>query len=151
MEGNFEIALNFTLKWEGGRTTNPKDPGKLTIFGIASKYHPTEVAEMDKLWQQGKIEEAKKIAERIYREKYWDIIGGDELADGIDIAIFDTAANLGPNKAVELWRKYKSIEAYLLARVGCYRQKVLENAYKKVFFFGWINRVIDLGIHLGKL
>ena len=44
----------------------------------------------------------------IYRARYWDAVAGDELPEGLDLAVFDFAVNSGPVRAV----------AYLQAALG---------------------------------
>lgn len=41
---DFERALAFCLKWEGGDkiTDDPRDPGGLTKFGISQRAYPNE-------------------------------------------------------------------------------------------------------------
>jgi len=142
LKENWEKAINFVLKWEGGYSNDPKDPGGLTIYGITYKYHPKEVAEMEKLWKQGKFDECKAIAKKIYKEKYWNAIKGDSLPYPLDIIVFDTAVNMGVSTALNLLSKSQSKwEVYLLERIRRYCDIAKNN---QRFFYGWIRRVIDL-------
>ena len=143
MKKNFEKAFEFVLKWEGGKSKHPSDPGGLTIYGISSKYHPKEVKEMDKLWNAGKFDECKAIAKKIYKSKYWDPIKGDELAEPFDIILFDTAVNMGVSKALEL-AKYNNAYELLLERIRYYNNLALRNQSLRTFLCGWINRVLSL-------
>jgi lysozyme family protein len=38
----------------------------------------------------------------LYKQKYWDKVSGDQLPAGVDYAVFDTAINSGPGRAVKL-------------------------------------------------
>ena len=42
---DFQLALAFTLKQEGGLVDNPADPGGLTNYGIALNVHPELTAD----------------------------------------------------------------------------------------------------------
>ena len=37
----------------------------------------------------------------LYKKKYWDAVRGDELPDGVDYIVFDTAINSGPGRAIK--------------------------------------------------
>lgn len=88
----FEKALSFTLRWEGGFSNNPADPGGRTDHGIAERYHP-------EAWADGKVtaEEAKAI----YRNDYWVAIQGDKLPEPVAIAMFDCAVNPGVMRSIQ--------------------------------------------------
>lgn len=89
--GAFEKALAFTLRWEGGYVNDPNDPGKETNFGISRKAYPHEdIKNM-----------TKARATEIYRRDFWNKIGGDELPDGVGMAVFDFAVNSGVRRAVK--------------------------------------------------
>lgn len=57
----FARALSLVFHAEGGESHDPQDPGGLTRFGIAQRYHPdVDVATL-----------TKPAAERIYWTTYW--------------------------------------------------------------------------------
>lgn len=145
MKGNFEKALAFVLKWEGEKTERMDDPGGLTIFGISIKSFPDKVLEMEALLRKGKKEEAKKIAEEIYRNEFWIKSDCENLPFPLDIAVFDTAVNMGRTVARELLNKsggdfYK----FLLLRIQRYVEIVKKKPTLRTFLLGWLNRVLDL-------
>jgi len=145
MKETFEKALQFVLKWEGGYSYNPNDPGGLTIFGISQRSYPKEVAKMNELWKQGKKQEALNIAKEIYRKNYWNKIKGDELPFPIDFVAFDTAVNMGVATASSLLQAcQKDYKDFLLLRINRYKEIALTNKRLRVFLLGWINRVMDL-------
>lgn len=37
----------------------------------------------------------------LYKKKYWDAVRGDDLPDGVDYIVFDTAINSGPGRAIK--------------------------------------------------
>lgn len=93
----FESSVGFTLRHEGGY--NPKDSnGAPAKFGINKAANPD--VDLDKLTQQG--------AKDIYRQRYWNAIGGDKLAaqnPALATMAFDTAVMSGPSKANDLLAK----------------------------------------------
>jgi len=145
MKETFEKALQFVLKWEGGYSNNPNDPGGLTIFGISKRSYPNEVAKMDELWKQGKKQEALNIAKKIYRKNYWDKIKGDDLPFPLDFVAFDTAVNMGVGACQQLLSQAKGDWKQLLfLRLLRYIRLTAVNAKLAVFLQGWANRVADL-------
>ena len=110
---DFNEALNFLRPIEGFISNDPKDTGKLTIYGISSKSHKEAVLAMLKLIEAGKKEEAYEIAKNIYYEVYWLAPGCDRLPFPFNIVVFDTAVNCGGGTASNLlaiyggdWRDY---------------------------------------------
>lgn len=47
----------------------------------------------------------------IYRKRYWDACRCDELPDGLDLAVFDTAVNTGPAQAARLLQRIVGVTA----------------------------------------
>lgn len=96
--GNFEKCLQFTLKFEGGFTNNPKDPGGPTNLGV------TQATLSGFLGRQATIAEVKALTPAtvapLYRHRFWDHVGGDDLPEGIDLAVFDFGVHSGPSRGV---------------------------------------------------
>lgn len=89
--GGFDDAVAFTLKHEGG--FNPSDAnGSPVNFGINQKYHPE--VDVRKITQDQ--------ARDIYKQKYWNAIGGNNLDPKIQRIAFDTAVISGPDFARKL-------------------------------------------------
>ena len=136
---DFDIALDFTLRWEGFVSDDPNDEGGMTIFGISKRSHPKAVMGMHQLILEGKKEEAFQIAKKIYYENYWVGSGCDDYGWPKSIILFDMAVNMGKTKAKELmesgdWRDI------LLLRLYAYS----EFDQAKLYFRGWANRVLSL-------
>ena len=136
----FEEILKFTLIREGYISDDKDDPGKLTIWGIASKYNPKEVAAMKKLIEQGKKEEAFIICKDTYWKKYWLRAGCEQLDFKMACVAFEYAVNPGIgalNKALSEnptdWRDL------LLKRI-----KYFSDKNNKKYIRGWVRRSIDL-------
>lgn len=137
MRDNFQKALGFALRWEGYKTDDPRDPGKLTIWGWSSVYHPVEVATMARMSK----EDALKYASDLYREKYWTPFKCDSLPYPQDIIVFDISINPGAKLVGLLRGDWKD---YLFQRISYYRELVKKAPYKRIYYGGWINRTLDL-------
>jgi len=139
---DFDKAIKFTLLREGFISNEPHDPGKLTIFGISSRWYPKEVAHLKKLINKGKIEEAKKYAIDFFYKEFWLKSGCDSLPYPFNLIIFDTAVNCGRSRAKKLLNVYDDWQDYLFKRIEYYASLKSINAKKSLR--GWINRVIRL-------
>lgn len=107
--GGFSNAVNRTLGFEGG--LNPRDTnGTPSARGINQAANP----DVD----QARVMADPEYAKGIYKSRYWDTIGGDQLAaqnPALAHVAFDTSVIAGPGKAKEL-----------LAQAGGDPQKFLE-------------------------
>ena len=141
MKEDFEKASKFTLFKEGFISNDPQDTGGLTIFGISSKWYPKEVAEMKRLIGEGKIEEAQKIAIKIYHDEYWIKAKCYELPLTMALVVFDTAINSGVSKAKEILRECSGDwKYYLLLRIVFNTKCESEKAHLR----GWTKRIASL-------
>jgi len=127
MKKDFDKTIKFVLLREGFISDEPHDPGKLTIFGISSRWYPAEVAHLKKLISEGKIDEAKQYAIDFFYKEFWLKTGCDSLPYPFNLIVFDTAVNCG---------------SYLFKRIEYYASLKSINAKKSLR--GWINRVIHL-------
>ena len=139
---DFEKAVKFTLLREGFISNDPQDTGKLTIFGISSKWYPAEVAHLKKLINKGKIKEAKQYAIDFYYKEFWLKSGCNELPFPFNIIVFDTAVNCGRSRAKKCLSVYSDWKDYLFKRTEFYASLKSINAKKNLR--GWINRVVLL-------
>lgn len=79
--GDFHRCLQIILAEEGGLVNHPRDPGKLTNFGISQRGYPDlDIAHL-----------TREQAIAIYRRDYWNPIKGDDLPAGLDLLIPSTA------------------------------------------------------------
>lgn len=103
MKSNFANSLAFTLKYEGGYSSNRKDPGnwtggkvgvgtlKGTKYGIAAHSYPNlDIKNLT-------LDDVKPI----YEKNYWHPIQGDSLPLGIDLATFDSGVMSGPSRGAK--------------------------------------------------
>ena len=132
----FDKALKFVLKWEGGYSNDPNDPGGETKYGISKRSYPHEdIKNMT-------LERAKKI----YYENYWLKVGCDKLPFPLNIVVFDTAVNMGRSRAGKFLDASNDWRDYLLLRLYTYSKFKLA----KLYFRGWSNRVLDLYMYVKK-
>ncbi len=101
----FEDAFKIVLDFEGGYVNDPADKGGATNYGIT--YNTLNNAKT-KGWvpfnvtiQNIQLEHAKII----YKKGYWDVVQADSLPHPLDLIMFDSAVNHGPNAAVKLLQK----------------------------------------------
>jgi lysozyme family protein len=108
MKENFGLAFHALLKHEGGFVNHPKDPGGMTNLGVTKRAwedyvgHPVDEAQMRAL--------TPETVETFYRERYWNVIGGDSLPGGVDYCVFDCTVNSGPRQAVRLLQRAARIK-----------------------------------------
>lgn len=100
MKENYAACLQAVLRYEGGKVDDPRDPGGRTAFGITQgTYNGWRAAKGLPLQDVFKITQDEVGA--IYRQNYWDAIRGDDLPDGVDMAVFDFAVNSGVSRAAK--------------------------------------------------
>ena len=133
---DFDKALKFVLKWEGGYSNDPRDPGGETKYGISKRSYPKEdIKNMT-------LDRAKEI----YYQNYWLKAGCDKLPFPFNIVVFDTAVNMGRSRAIKFIDPYSDWRDYLLKRLYTYSKFKLA----KIYFRGWANRVLDLYNYISK-
>jgi lysozyme family protein len=162
----FEQAIPFVLRWEGGETV---DSGGYTKFGISQNAYPNlNIAALT-------IEDAKAI----YRRDYWNKILGDQIRHQENaLALFDYAVNAGPGRAVQDAQRVLNARGASLAvdggmgpktlaainqrgpafagdltraRMGFYNRLVqMDPAKYGIYLKGWMRRANDLMSHIPK-
>jgi len=109
LQQNFETALAHVLKYEGGYSDHPSDPGGATNRGItkavleAYRGHSVSKADVRAL--------SRGEAAAIYRSRYWDAAKCDRLPDGLDLAVFDCAVNQGIGRASRFLQQAAQVTA----------------------------------------
>ena len=155
-------ALIFTLKWEGGYSNHPLDPGGATNFGIIqSRYN--EYLKSKGLPSKPVKQITKAEYEEIYDKYYWDPVRAQYVDGTLGLVLFDTAVNLGVGGCIsrlqsslkvpitgkwtqEISDKIHSADQLAIAlnicklRIAKRYQRVKQNSTQKVFLAGWLNR-----------
>lgn len=144
MKDNFEKALELTLKYEGGYTNDPYDPGGPTNYGI------TIATLSHELGRKATVKDVKNISmnvvKDIYKKKYWNLVDGDSLPAGVDLLAFDIAVNSGPGRVLPWLEVSKNMSP--LDRIKFLDRK-RRSFYKSLRTFwrfgrGWMARENDL-------
>lgn len=169
----FEDALKFVLKWEGGFTNHPKDPGGATNKGITQKVY--DVYKVSRKHPKMSVKHILDFeVKEIYETKYWDLVRAKWLKAPLGLVMFDTAVNFGPAGAIRRLQKALRLnitgtwtqeisdvihecDAGKVALEICKLRKiwrnyrVKQNPSQKVFLKGWLNRDKDLINEVNKL
>lgn len=170
-ESAFSGILGTTLQFEGGYVNHPQDPGGETNKGITKAVYtqwltkqgmPTDKINMREIPQEH--------VQAIYKEMYWDKIGGDNLPQVVAQQLFDYAVHSGVKKAVTTLQviiganddgifgpnTLSAAQTYiqqhseneLAKKILGSRRVFLESLGKqekfKAFAKGWMNRIIAL-------
>lgn len=91
---NFDEAIKRVLMHEGSYSDHKDDPGGKTMYGI------TEAVAREVGYRGNMNELPLDLAKRIYKDRYWDAVRGDELPASIRYPMFDAAVNSGPRQSI---------------------------------------------------
>lgn len=173
MVENFKDCLSFTLKWEGGFSNDPDDPGGATNMGVTQSVY-NAWRKSKGLPQQSVKNLTRAEAEAIYDERYWTPSRAKWLAKPLDLAVFDTAVNFGVGRSTEFvavalglpkttkWTEEMSKRVHdadpgavanaVCAQRSLYRiKRVLEAPSQTKFLKGWTNRDTALLLEVIKI
>lgn len=98
---NFDQAVEFILRHEGGYVNNPKDPGGETNFGISKRAYPK--VDIKAL--------TKEKAKAIYHLDYWDRLRIGELHPEVRLMMLDCAVNQGQTRAAMMAQRIVGVKA----------------------------------------
>lgn len=98
---SWERAINFTLRWEGGYTNHPADRGGPTNRGITQGV--LQYAYNCGIVPHNNIKSLTKVeAMIIYKMRYWQPYGWDDIMPPADMIMFDMAVNHGIGGAAKI-------------------------------------------------
>lgn len=100
---NYPKALNYVLRWEGGYSNHPSDPGGPTKYGITIHDVRLYVKRNANAGDVRNLSLAQ--AKHIYKTKYWNRVSGDQLPSGLDYAVFDYGVNSGIGRSNRILRR----------------------------------------------
>jgi len=151
---DFERALAFVLRREGGKVDDPDDYGKRTNRGVIQATYDgwredQGLAKRDVF----ELEEAELQA--IYRNLYW--WPAKDLPWPLSLVVFDTAVLFGSGRAsgwltASSWREASpeaQAWAILCFRRERHRERVAKFPKQAKFWNGWINRLNSLAEEAG--
>lgn len=156
MNTDWDTAIAFVLKEEGGYTLDPNDHGGETNFGISKRRYPNEnIKDM-----------TEERARELYRKDFWQKCWCDELPSPLAIAVFDCAVNQGENAAKRLLQialnvdvdgiigektisaAHKSgpntLRRFMAQRMARYARTIMKDPTQEVFADNWSNRLMRL-------
>lgn len=160
---DFDGAIQFVLRWEGGYVDNPNDHGGATNQGITQRvYDAFRIARGLAVQDVRQIGDTEVMS--IYQNSYWLPPGCELLSPCLDLVQLDTAVNMGVKRAVvflqgcvdctpdgvlgEQTRQAvrqcnlaEVIKAYCDKREQFYQDLVSQNPNQAVFLRGWLNRL----------
>jgi len=97
----FHEAIQFVLKWEGGYSKDPWDPGGETKYGISKRAHPE--------WDIPNL--TMNQAKKIYFEEYWRTVQAESFPAYMRLPLFDFSVNSGPPIAIKKLQKTVGVDA----------------------------------------
>lgn len=130
--GNFNYAVNQVLGKEGGYVANDVGAGE-TNFGINKTANPD--VDVKNLTREKAIE--------LYRERYWNAIGADNLPPELAYIAFDAAVNQGVGAAKEMLEKANGdVGKFVQLREERYKETA-KNPEKAPYLDTWLKRNQD--------
>lgn len=148
---DFNIAVKITLRWEGGLSDDPNDPGGLTNYGLSQRSYPA--LDIRNLTQAE--------AEEIYRRDFWKYDGVE--SQSVANKLFDEGVNTGVSHAVKMAQSLLNVsrdgvfgsgtldalnsadaetflQAYRQALVQFYTNLAQERPSEARYLSGWLRR-----------
>jgi len=138
----FDGAVSKVLKHEGGYAAADGNTGQPVIYGINRKYNPDEFAEARRITKEDGTAAGKEYAAKVYREKYWNVIGGDKLPAELQATALDAAVNQGPQNAKK-WIEESGgdVAKFNALRQAHYDKLAASGKYKDSDVASWNNRM----------
>jgi lysozyme family protein len=96
----FAVCLTETLRWEGGYSNDPHDSGGATMRGVIQRVYDG-FRDSRRLHRRDVRQLEPAELQAIYHANYWQLVRGDELPPGVDLATFDYGVNSGPSRAIK--------------------------------------------------
>lgn len=96
----FARALQKVLVHEGGYVNHPKDPGGATNQGVTQRVYDAYRVSI-KQPKRSVREMTTPERDNIYRNRYWNLVRGEDLPPGVGYAVFDGAVNSGVSQSLK--------------------------------------------------
>ncbi len=152
---NYPSSLQRTLKWEGGYSNNPHDPGGATMHGVTKRVYDA-FRHRNGLPVRDVREITPLEIQAIYQPEYWDAAGCSHLPPGVDLVTFDAAVNSGVRRSLS-WLQASQTGDYVatVKRFSAKRLGFLHSLRTwRTFGKGWAPRVAEMeaaGIRLASV
>lgn len=149
MDADFQKALAFVLRWEGGAVDDKLDKGGRTNKGITQRtYDGWRTDQGLEKRDVFLLEDSELMA--IYKNLYWWPAKGEQWP--LSLVVFDTAVLFGVGRASEWlaavsWMDATPTEkaiAILCLRRERHRANIAKDKSQSRFWNGWFNRIIAL-------
>ncbi len=161
MNQNFDKALAFVLRDEGGNDDDPADHGGRTSRGITQREYTAWLREQGRpdgdVWKASDADVAT-----IYRNEYWNP-WCDLLPAGTDYVFFDECVNAGPHRAIVIGQRALGVDddgrvgpvtraaiheadatpegqLALLTKYDAQKRAFYQSLHQPRFLRGWLNR-----------
>lgn len=154
---NFLTAFEKLLKHEGGFSNHKDDKGGATRYGV------TEAVAREAGYRGDMRELPLDLAQRIYKDKYWDAVQAELLPPDVRYIVFDGAVNSGVAQSAKWLQRAcgakddgvigpQTIRAANSLSTDGIKRKMLAQRLRfmatlanwPAFGRGWANRIADL-------
>jgi lysozyme family protein len=154
---NFLTAFDKLLKHEGGYSDHAADPGGKTRYGV------TEAVAREVGYRGDMRELPIELAQRIYKDRYWDAVQAENLPPDVRYIVFDGAVNSGVSQSIKWLQRAcgvrddgvigpVTIRAASTLHAEGLKRRILAQRLRfmaklpnwPAFSRGWANRICDL-------
>lgn len=143
MKESFDPTMKFLLKAEGGSVV---DSGGPTKIGLTLKLMQDLKLDLD---HDGDVDAQDlklvdpDVVRRVFYERFWGPMGGDNLPPGLDLIACEFAYN-SPVEAKLLLQSCKNMDSYTVQRQLFYQSLCLKNPAKYGDYEkGWYRRALN--------
>lgn len=133
MTKDYEKAIHFVLKVEGGFVDHPNDPGGPTKYGITQATTGWSKQEIKNL--------TPEVAKKWYFDNYWKPSGADKLPWPLNLAMFDFAIHSGVQTAKNHYTAGMTANQFIAERLKYLTS--LTDLWEH-FGRGWMRRIMQL-------
>jgi peptidoglycan hydrolase-like protein with peptidoglycan-binding domain len=164
--GALEIALKFTLQWEGGYVNNPIDLGGPTNKGITQTTYDSYRSRNSLPYKSVEFITDVEVYE-IYSQDYWKPSHAELMETPLAVVQFDTAVMFGVQGAIQFLQESLGVHddgifgtqtemalqssknqdtalQMIAGRINYHKKMVEKMPEQEVFLEGWLNRAYDL-------
>jgi lysozyme family protein len=154
---NFLTAFDKLLKHEGGYSDHAADPGGKTRYGV------TEAVAREVGYRGDMRKLPIELAQRIYKDRYWDAVQAENLPPDVRYIVFDGAVNSGVSQSIKWLQRAcgvrddgvigpVTIRAVSTLHAEGLKRRILAQRLRfmaklpnwPAFSRGWANRICDL-------